>query len=639
MNNTSSPDRSKLAYAGIALAVIAFLGLNIFANATFKGVRLDLTQERLFTLSDGTRQVLATLKEPVRVRLYFTKRLGEINPSHQTYFNRVKELLEQYVAISGGLLQLELFNPEPFTDDEDRASAFGLQGIPFTQSGERAYFGIAATNSTDDLETIAYLTPDREQFLEYDLTRLVFNLARGERQTVGVLTRLPIAGGRPPAVQARRWAVLDQINEFFEVATVSVNDKAISDDIDILMVVHPNKLPKPMQYAIDQFVLAGGKAMVFVDPNSDIDVALSRGAPGSGVSDFNSQLASWGVKMVDGQVIGDLDTARRVNYSRRGAGTKVGDYVVWLGLGRGNFDTKHAITGDVRQINVATAGALEQVEGATTTVTPLISIGPRSMRIPAESIRVNPDVGALFRNFKPADKTELMAVHISGPAKSAFPDGPPKAEKKEGDSAATAKKPHLASSKGPISVIAVADTDLLHDQFWVEVQQLMGQQLLVPFANNADFVINGLENLAGGSKLAGLRGRGDTRRPFEYVERIRQQAELKYRAKEQELQEKLTEVRSNLNKLLDREDAAAKTGGGQVILSAKEKTAIDDFRRQMITTRKSLRDVQHFLRRDIDALDTRLKFLNIATIPLLLTIVTLGVMAVRQRRRRRPVEG
>lgn len=633
--------RNQLAIVGIALAVVAFLGVNIFANATFKGVRLDLTQERLFTLSDGTRQVLATLDEPVRVRLYFTKRLGELNASHLSYFNRVKELLEQYAAISKGLVQLELFNPEPFTDDEDRAAAFGLQGVPYTNTGDLGYFGIAATNSTDDLETIAYLTPEREQFLEYDLTRLLFNLARGERQTVGLLTRLPIAGGRPPAAQSRPWAIMNQINEFFQVTTVSVNDTKIPDDVDILLVVHPNKLSPALQYAIDQFVLGGGKVMAFVDPNSDVEVAINRGAAGVGASDFNTLLKAWGVTLVDGKVVGDLSTARRVNYSKRGEGTKVADYVIWLALGPGNFDAKDAVTGDIRQINVATAGAFEPVAGASTTVTPLVSIGPQTMRIDTESIRVNPDVGGLFRDFKPSGKTEMMAVRITGPAKTAFPDGPPKpAKATEGDDAATAeaamaaaKKAHLSESKEPISVIAVADTDMLHDQFWADVRDLLGRQLLVPFANNADFVVNGLENLAGGSKLSALRGRGDTRKPFEMVDRIRQDAERKYRAKEQELQEKLTQARAELNKLLDRE-ATAGQAGAKVILSEDEQKAIDKFRNQMIATRKDLRDVQHFLRRDIEALDNQLKFFNIAAIPLLLTVLTLVVMVVRRRRRR-----
>ncbi len=636
----NASDRGKLAVLGLVLATVLFVSINITSNNFFRALQVDLTEGNLFTLSGETSKVLTEIDEPIIMRLYFSKVMGEQSPVHLTYFDRVRELLEQYVKLANGKLRLQVFNPEPFSDDEDSAVSFGLSGLPINQQGDLGYFGLAGTNSTDDNEVIPFLTPERETFLEYDLTKMVKALATPEKQTVGVMSTLLVNGGYiPNQGQRPRWSVIDQINEFFSIQPVPVDTKKIFEEVGTLMVIHPKRFPLSTLYAIDQFVMKGGRVMVFVDPNAEVD------GPGGGMrpnehSDFERIFKKWGVQLRKDKVAGDLGTARRVNV-RQGDRLAVADYVAWLALRPGNFDRKNAVMGDLQVVNVASAGILDPIEGAKTTVTPLMRTGMRSMEIEATKVRLRPDVVGLFREFKPSGQPFTIAASITGKVKSAFPDGPPspvkgssdEETKKNQDAFEKAQKDHLTESLSDIHAIVVADVDMLHETLWAERQDMMGKPLLVPFANNADFVVNSLEHLMGGASLAELRGRSISNRPFHLVRDIRQDAERQYRQKEQELQKKLEDVRGKLNRLIRRE-AQAEAQGGEVILKPEEKKAIDNFRREMISIRKELRGVQFDLRKDIDNLDAWLKFINIAAIPLLLGLGTL-VFAVGRRLRRR----
>ena len=636
----NASDRGKLAVLGLVLATVLFVSINITSNNFFRALQVDLTEGNLFTLSGETSKVLTEIDEPVTMRLYFSKVMGEQSPVHLTYFDRVRELLEQYVKLANGKLRLQVFNPEPFSDDEDSAVSFGLSGLPINQQGDLGYFGLAGTNSTDDNEVIPFLTPERETFLEYDLTKMVKALATPEKQTVGVMSTLLVNGGYiPNQGQRPRWSVIDQINEFFSIQPVPVDTKEIFEEVGTLMVIHPKRFPLSTLYAIDQFVMKGGRVMVFVDPNAEVD------GPGGGMrpnehSDFERIFKKWGVQLRKDKVAGDLGTARRVNV-RQGDRLAVADYVAWLALRPGNFDRKNAVMGDLQVVNVASAGILDPIEGAKTTVTPLMRTGMRSMEIEATKVRLRPDVVGLFREFKPSGQPFTIAASITGKVKSAFPDGPPspvkgssdEETKKNQEAFEKAQKDHLTESLSDIHAIVVADVDMLHETLWAERQDMMGKPLLVPFANNADFVVNSLEHLMGGASLAELRGRSISNRPFHLVREIRQDAERQYRQKEQELKKKLEDVRGKLNRLISRE-AQAEAQGGEVILKPEEKKAIDNFRREMISIRKELRGVQFDLRKDIDNLDAWLKFINIAAIPLLLGLGTL-VFAVGRRLRRR----
>ena len=621
-------DRRARALIVLALAVVLFFAVNIFSNVVFKSVQLDLTQDKLFTLSEGTINVLTSLDEPIDVRLFFTRALGERSPESARYFNRVRELLPQYGAASRGRLRVSFEAPEPFSTTEDRAVAYGLEAIPVNEAGDQGFFGLAATNSTDDQAIVPFFNTEREAFLEYDLTKLIHRLDKPEKKVVGLLTTLPIDGNALAGqAQTERWPIIGRILDFFRIMPLPTDVRAIPDEVDVLLIVHPVGLNRFTRYAIDQFVIGGGRALVFVDPVAEAEAAGSqkRGFRPRG-SDFNTVLSAWGLRMAPGRVVGDIGAARRVNV-RDGVQMRVADYVAWLALDEKNFDQSDVVTGDISLLNIASAGILDTVPGSGATVTPLITSGARSMRIEADKIINGADVIGLFKAFRPTEKNLVIAARATGLTRSAFPDGAPR--ERDGSPSSTTGQPHIGVAASPVSVIVVADVDMLHQRFWLDINESMGQRVLVPNANNADFVVNALDNLSGSDALIALRGRGESTRPFNLVLEIRRQAERRFRDKEQELREKLTAVQNRLNEQMSR----GRNQAGEV-LRADEKQALDDSQREMFAIRNELRDVQHELRKDIERLEMWAKFLNIAAIPILLAVATLCVTLVTRLRRR-----
>jgi ABC-type uncharacterized transport system involved in gliding motility auxiliary subunit len=624
MNAMNRLDSRTLAIIAVIAAAVLFLAANIVSNTWLRSLRFDITEGQSYSTSEQIRPVFEGIKEPIVVRVYFSESIAKASPRYAEYFQRVRDLLQQYAELANGKLKIELYNPEPFSDVEDRAVGFGLQSVPLGQLGEVGYFGLAATNSTDDEQVIPFFNLDREQFLEYDLTKLIYSLSEPDQPKIGLLSTLPIQGGPGapnmmgmPPQPTRPWAILQQITDLFTVEPLDPSGTAIPADIDILLLVQPDGLPDTAAYAIDQFVLRGGKALVFVDPNAE---SAGMGAPpGGDKQGINKLLAAWGVRMVDGQVVGDLEAAARVGMQTEGRQVAV-DYVAWLQLNGAHFDTNDAITGNLQQLNLGTAGALEKLEGATTTVTSLVSTGPKSMRIPADKFMGMPDVMSMFRDFKSQDKSEVLAVRISGPAKSAFAEAP----KSEGPAA-----PHIADSQQPIQVVVVADTDMLSDRFWTQNSSFLGQSVVVPTADNANFVVNALENLTGSPALSALRGRGVQSRPFELLDSIRRDAEMQYRTTEQSLTGRLEELQKKVSAMQVQED-----GKGGTILSDEDRRTIESYRGDILETRRQLREVQRALREDIDRLQGILTFVNIALVPALFGLALIVVAAVRRRRRR-----
>jgi ABC-type uncharacterized transport system involved in gliding motility auxiliary subunit len=671
-------DRKTLAWGALALAALLTLSANVIFSALAKNAKADLTADRLYTISSGTKHVLGRIEEPINVRLYYSRRLGQAAPIFGKYFERVRALLEQYRDLSNGKIQLTVLEPEPFSDAEDRAVASGLRGVRRNQDGETGYFGLIASNTTDNDAAIEFFSPERERFLEYDLTKLINGLANPKKRVVGLMTGMPINGGMNPMQPMRQpapaWTVMDQIRDFFEVKTIEQTVNEIPGDIDVLMLVQPNGISKDAAYAIDQFALRGGRVLAFVDP-------LAETAPPSGQMgmpsmptgpDVAALLKAWGVAVDNSKLAGDPTMARRVQFGGSPGGRPVvTDYLAWLQIDAKHVNGADPVVAGVERLNLASAGFITKVDGATTTVQPILQTSPSAGELNADSLRMMPNPLALAKDFKSGGKPLMLAVRISGEGKTAFPDGrpkpPPEAKpdaaksdeakaaeaKSAGDTAkapatdaAKAKEaaapdakaadapkgepviPHFAS--GPLNIILVADADLLHDQFWVTIQDVLGQRMAVPQAHNAAFVINALENLSGGEALATLRGRGVNDRPFERVAAIRREAERSYREKEQALNAKLKDLQGKLQQMETRSE------GGQILLSDKDRQTIEGFRGEMIGVRRELRGVQADLRRDIDRLDGWLKFFNIAAVPLLIGIGGIAVGLSRRRRQAPP---
>lgn len=631
--------RQKVAAAALVLIAIILLSVNIVAGR-FATARLDLTEGRLYTLSSGTRRTLAKIDEPITLRFYYSTELGDRLPPYGVYAERVRELLEQYAAAAHGELRLEIYHPQPFSRVEDQAVAFGLQGVPLNQQGDQVYFGLAGTNSTDDQQVIPFFSPQRERFLEYDLTRLVHNLVFPKKPVVGLVTTLPLMGdvmammrGEP----SEPMAVMSQIEQLDEVKPLSGDLSQIPTDIDVLMIVHPQNLPPKTLYAIDQFVLKGGKALVFVDPYSEMEASMRNrpGMPGGPTgSDLEPLFKSWGIRMLPGVVAGDRRDAERVNVPAPGRGEETLDYVAWLGLGTDNLNRTDPITADLHHLTLASAGILEKREGATTTLEPLLTTSPDSMQIPVGKVEGLPDVAGLLDDFKPSLRRFVLAARITGVVKTAFPKGPPPekpAKPGAPPTPAPPPKPGLQQSVRPINVVVVADSDLLADRFWVRTENFFGRQVLVPEADNGDFVENAIGALAGGDDLIGLRSRGTSARPFVLVDRIRSAAEERYSAEERRLQQKLKLTEAKL------QNATAGTNAdAAVTLSPKQTEAIAQFRADILETRRQLRAVERALRANIARLKGMLEFFDIALVPMIVAAVAvvLGIVRLKRRRRR-----
>ena len=634
-------NKKTLTWGGLACAAIILISVNVISNTTLEKTKVDLTEQKLFTISDGTKSLLQKIDEPIHVKVYFSQLLGEAAPIYSKYFSRVRSLLQQYEDISSQKVVLEFIEPEPFSDAEDRAVAAGLQSIRINPEGDQGYFGLVAENSTDNRETIAFFNPEREQFLEYDLTKLINSLANPKKKVVGLVSGINLQGGFSPMGQRTpEWMILNQIRDFYEVKTLDSSLKTIPEDIDVLMLVQPTGLTDEALYAIDQYAVKGGQILAFVDPVAESSKLGQPGmAPPSGKPSLDKLFKSWGVKFDADKVAGDVAHARRVQFG--GPRPVVTDYVAWLSFNKANLDNGDVLSGGIEKLNLASVGFLEKADETKVSFSPIIKTSRQATSINADEITTQPDAAKLLREYSPLDKQLTVAARVTGEITSAFPNGKPVAKKEDDDESKADErvsksepdddgkeiaKPHV--SAGKLNAIIVADTDMLHEQFWVSVQNFLGQQIMIPQAHNDAFVLNALDNLSGGEALASLRARGIDNRPFTLVENIRREAEQRFRQKEHDLVEKLKEAEKNLANLENKG-----SDNGTVILSEADKKAIEKFRLEMIAIRKELRDVKHALHKDIDSLNTTVRFANIAGMPLVIALFGLGIAFMSRRRR------
>lgn len=622
--------------AGVLAVLAAVIGINVFADARLAHVQLDVTAQHLYTLDNGTRQVLAGLKEPVTLRLFYSRKLGSAIPVYGAYADRVREMLAEYAAAADGRIRLEFLDPEPFSETEDRALAYGLQGVPIDQAGEQVYFGLVGTNLVDDERTIPFFQPDRERFLEYDLTRLVHDLSSPKRPVVGLMTALPLNGDPQLMMMAPGrglggpWVSRTQLGQFFNVKDVALDAQVIPPDVEVLAVVHPQNLPDSALYAIDQFVMRGGRLMVLVDPHSEAQ-ASRPGPGGQPPRDTASNLAklfdAWGIAYDPNQVVGDLVGAARVRSTAPNDRGQAVDYVAWFNI-RNGIARNDPATGELQQVSVASAGQIARKDGASIEFTPILTSSDRAAMLPAEKVRTDPDPAAILAGFKPDGERHIVGARVRGVLKSAFTEAPPPPEGAERPADFPA---HLAESKGPANLVVIADSDILADRFWVRLQDFFGQQVATPFADNGALLVNLVDTLAGGDNLIALRSRGDSLRPFETVENIRRNAELAYRQTEAGLQQKLEAAEKKLRELRQgQRGPAARTAA---VITAEQRATIDQVRQEIVDTRRQLRNVQFDMRRDIDRLETRLELFNIVAVPAVLAVLAIALALVRRRRR------
>jgi len=596
----------------VALAVL-FLALTMLSSVLFQGARLDLTENRLYTLSEGTVNLIESIEEPITLRFYFSEDASADFPMVRNYARRVQELLDEMAAQSDGLLEIERIDPAPFSEQEDDAARYGLEGVPTGRGGDNLYLGIVGTNLLDGLEVLPFLSPSREPFLEYELARMIYSLSQPDLPKVGLISGVQMSGGFDMQTRQPRepWAIYEQINQQFTIEDIAPSATELPSDLDVLALVHPKELSGELMRAIDDFVLDGGRLLAFVDPYAEADQGDDPSDPMAALSaerdsGLDALFAAWGVEYDRTRFVADLGQALQVSLQQGRAPVR---HPAIIGVTEENLNSDDVVTGELESINLASAGAIALSDDSPLSLQPLIESSSQAGMLDAERLRFLADPSELIAEVAPVDEALVLAARLSGSVETAFPaaidDGEPRS--------------------GEINVIVVADVDLLTDRFWVQRQQFFGQALLNPFANNGDFVINAIENLLGNADLISVRSRATSTRPFHLVEGLRREAEQNLRATEQRLEAELAETEERLNELQQ-----ARGDTDLSVLTAEQEAEIDRFIAQRIDIRRQLRQVRRDLDRDIEALGSRIKAVNIALMPFLVTLFALW-MAYRRR--------
>jgi ABC-type uncharacterized transport system involved in gliding motility auxiliary subunit len=631
----STASQRNISTSSLFLLALAFIVAIIVSNQVFSGWRIDLTDSRLYTLSDGTREILENIEEPINLYFYYSDRASEDVPTIRSYANRVREMLNEFRRVADGKIRLNIIDPLPFSEDEDRAAQFGLQGITLAGSPDAIYLGLAGTDSLDNEEIIPFFQPDKEQFLEYDIAKLVSTLANPQRKVIGLISGAPMIGRFDPQTQqmSQPWVIFQQAQQLFEVRTLGTDIKSIDDDVGMLWIVQPKNLSTATLYAIDQFILGGGNAMIFVDPLAEADPAappqgMPPGMPPQGQSsDLPTLFNAWGLEFKSSEVVVDAQLALPVS---AGPGGRPMRHPGLLGLTKAQLNSDDVVTADLNTINVGIAGHFLVDEKSAATIEPLLSSSTSSATVESSRFNFLPDPSILFDALVPSGESQVIAARVSGVLPSAFPDGPPRmdvsSEDDTGEQDVDTGK-HLAESSAPVNLVVVADVDILSDRLWVQQQNFFGQRIANAFASNGAFVVNALESLLGSAELITVRSRATYSRPFTKVEELRVEAEARYRETEQRLQSELADTERRLGEL-----QTARQDTGNILLTPEQQAEIDRFIDQRTEIRKDLRAVQRDLDKNIEQLGTALKIINTAMVPVLLTAFVL--IAVWRRNRR-----
>lgn len=611
----------------VFLLIVLFLSVNISSSLLLRNARLDLTENELFTLSQGTKDILAQIDEPISLTFYYSQSLAGSVPAMRLYAQRVRDMLDEIVNRSNGRVSLKIVDPEPFSDVEDVAVARGLVGRPMG-SGDLFYFGLIGTNMVDDMQIIPIFPAEREQYLEYDITRLIDNLNTPRKPVLGVVSNLPLdtgAGGLMAAMrgQSQPFLIYSELVDSFTVEFLDPKMTKVPKRVDVLLLAHPRPLSESQLYAVDQFVMRGGRVIAFIDPHSE--VSLTAGPNGQPLPGYTEQsnlgvlMARWGVTMDDTKVLADRTYAQRVA-TGRDARRQLVDYILWMGMPKAQFNETDVVMSNIDLLNIGSTGTLKKTDDATTTMTPLVISSDQSMLVARDMVAAGPDPDTLLRNFKADGEQHIIAARLRGPVRTAFPEGMPITAQDGLSENDAAPDPLLETDDA--NIIIFADSDFFDDRFWVTEESYLGQRFAVPMADNAKFLLNAVENMMGSDALISLRGRERALRGFDRVEALRRDAEELYLAEEYALQQRIEAAQSELDRI-------EKT---QALGPDAQAVAIE-YRMELQAARKALRAVEANLRRKIEALGLTLRWINIGLMPALIGLVSVVIMVRRRRRR------
>ncbi|MFZ0500361.1 MAG: Gldg family protein [Steroidobacteraceae bacterium] len=616
--------RSSLGWGAVAALALIFIGLTVLFNYSLAGWQLDLTQNRLYTISPGTDRILEGIREPIDLYFFYSAKTAESLPELRPYAQRVHDLLAELVQRSGGKIHLHVIDPKPFSVEEDRAAELGVTGQDVDEAGTKFYFGLAGTNSTNGRQAIPFFNPDQQRFLEYDVVKLIYELAHPAKPVVAWLSTLPMTGGFDPqsGQPTQPWMIYSQAQELFDIHPLQPNATSIGPDVRVLVLVDPKNLAPATQFAIDQYALRGGHILAFVDPLADADQSAGnpmQGATADRASHIEKLLTAWGVDFNPDEVVADRGHALTVAMQE---GQPPVEDLGYQGLDGSSLSQSDIITSGLSDVNVETPGYLTPDKGAQVSFEPLLRSSTDAELMPAERFAQLQDPGSLLDGFKPSGQRYTIAARVTGMVKTAFPDGPPSGV------TLPAGQRDLKASVKPLSLVVIADADLLSDFLWVRQQELFGQHIQQAIAGNGPLVLNALDNLTGSSDLISIRGRAGFTRPFVRVEALQHAADARFHAQDEQLQQELQQTEQQLTLLQSkRNDKSA------VILTPAQQAEIEHFEAEKLQIRKQLRAVQAGLVSDIDRLGTELKVINIIVMP---AVFALGALLIAVLRRRRP---
>ncbi|MFT6898393.1 MAG: ABC-type uncharacterized transport system involved in gliding motility auxiliary subunit [Paraglaciecola sp.] len=591
---------------------VLFFALVLLNNQLLSPFRLDLTEDQVYSLSDGSKKILTEIDEPINLYFFFSDKASKNMTSLRNYATRVESLLEEYASIADGKINFQVLDPEPFSEKEDTANQFGLTGANIGAAGEAVYMGLAATNALDDQKTIAFFDPQQERFLEYEISKLIYQLAKPKQVKVTLLTDLPVSGGQNPMTGAfdPPWTFYAQLEQLYVVEKITSDASELPGDTDVLMVVHPKGLSDELLFGIDQYLMGGGKMLAFVDPHNESDQMAMFGGDTlvSNSSNLGSLFAAWGIEFSASKVLLDAMAGLDIRTEEGGIARHFG----FVGLSKDQLDDKDVTTSNLDVINGASFGVLSKLSSSQVRWSPLFHSTVNADLLDATQYASTRDPEVLTNDFHSTNVQYALAGRISGKAKSAFNNAP------EGLDGVEFKR-----TTTDLNVIVVGDTDLLSDRFWVQQSDFFGETITTPFANNGDFITNAVENLGGSDALISIRSRGTFARPFDRVDQLTVVAEEKFREQEQLLQQQLDDTENQLRQLQEQQGE-----DGALVITAQQQQAIDNFMAQKIQIRKALRDVRHQLDKDIENLGNGLKFINIVASPWLLVLLLMFLARV-----------
>ena len=613
-----------LVYSTVGLVALFLILVAANYLVSFQPVKLDLTEGRVQTLSEGTKKLLRGLESPVKVKLYISRGEQAMPVALRSFAQRVEDLVREFKSVAGNGMVIELYNPKPDSEDEDAAQLDGVEPQQLF-SGEQFYLGLTVSQ-LDRKQAIPAVSAQRERLLEYDLARAIARVATAERPVLGLMSALPVLGERfnPMTRQSSEpWVLANELKRDFNVKLVPFMAEAIDPEIKTLLVIHPRDLPETTEYALDQFVLRGGKLIAFVDPYAYFDQQQGP-MPGMGGGATSSSLPTlfkaWGVEMNPGKVLADVVYAS-------GAGQRYTPTV--LTLNRTALNRDDVVTSQIETLLYAFGGAFDVKPAAGLKVTELVKSSPNSMLV--DNIVSTVSGEAAMKGFVPENKERPLALRLTGKFKTAFPKGKPEPDPKKAPLAKADAS--LAESAAENSVILVADVDMLNDGAAVDVQEVFGRRIVVPSNGNLAFAQSMVEQLSSGDALTSLRSRAASFRPLTVVRQMEAEAQKQYFGRLKALEDEVQKTTAKLQELQKARGAGAKSAQ---LMTPEQQLEIENFKKRVTETRKELKELRKNLRQDAEALVFWTKVANIALIPLLVVLLGLAVFFLKRRRQQVP---